>query len=287
MQKKSFIFIISFFAVAIFSGCNSSGSDKSAEADSTLKNSNTTMSDSITGLPVDYEGSGNSFKSFAAFKTGGTNLPVVLVVPEWWGVNDYTKSRVKQLAELGYFAMAVDMYGEGKSVQTPDSAGALATPFYKDAAMAQKHFDAALAKAKSFAEVDSTKIAAIGYCFGGGMVLNMARLGENLKGVVSFHGSLNGGLPAAAKNSISAAILVCHGEADSMVPAEDVTNFKKEMDDAGANYQFIGYPGAKHAFTNPGATAIGEKYNMDIAYNEAADKGSWEEMKTFLATVFK
>ena len=153
--------------------------------------------------------------------------------------------------------------------------------------MAKANFDAALAKVKTLPQADTSKIAAIGYCFGGSMVLNMARMGENLKGVVSFHGDLNVYGLSAKKDEVKPKVLVLHGEADSMVPADVVAAFKKEMDGAAVDYKFIGYPGAKHAFTNPGATAVGEKYKIDIAYNEAADKSSWEEMKTFLAGIFK
>lgn len=286
MKKNQLLFSLALVCAAAL-GCNSNSTQKEPGSDSLTAATTAADPSAITEVSVTYSGNGKNFKSIAAYKAGGENLPVVLVVPEWWGVNDYTKSRVKQLAALGYFAMAVDMYGDGKTAATPDSAGALATPFYKDPSMAQSHFDAALAKAKTFTQADTAKIAAIGYCFGGGMVLNMARLGTHLKGVASFHGSLNGGLPAPKKGSVIPAILVLHGEADSMVPAEDVSNFKKEMDNAGANYTFIGYPNAKHAFSNPNATAVGEKYKLDIAYNEAADKASWEELKTFLTTVFK
>ncbi|GAB3415979.1 dienelactone hydrolase family protein [Niabella aquatica] len=286
MKKNQLLFSLALACAAAF-GCNSNSSQKAPENDSLATIANAADSSAITEVNVEYSNGGKNFKSVAAYKAGGEHLPVVLVVPEWWGVNDYTKSRVKQLAALGYFAMAVDMYGEGKIAETPDSAGSLATPFYKDAFMAKSHFDAALAKAKTFTQADTAKIAAIGYCFGGGMVLNMARLGTNLKGVASFHGSLNGGLPAPQKGSVIPAILVLHGEADSMVPAKDVSNFKKEMDNAGAHYTFIGYPNAKHAFSNPNATVIGEKYKLDIAYNEVADKASWEALKTFLSTVFK
>lgn len=276
-------FSLSIIALSLLS-CNGNNNSKN-ESDSDAMS--TTDSTVITELAVDYSAGDQTFKSYAAYKEGGENLPVVLVVPEWWGVNDYTRSRVKQLAELGYFAMAVDMYGDGKTANDPATAGELATPFYKDAQLARKHFEAALEKAKSFNQVDSSKIAAIGYCFGGSMVLNMARLGLDLKGVVSFHGGLNGGLPPAQKGSIKAALLVLHGEADSMVPEEEVKAFKKEMDEAEVNYKFIGYPGAKHAFTNPNATAVGQKHNIDVAYDETADKASWEELVSFLSSVFQ
>lgn len=211
--------------------------------------------------------------------------PAVLVVHEWWGMNDYTKMRAKQLAELGYIAMAIDMYGNGKRADNPTDAQNLATPFYQDPQLAKSHFDAALNKLKTYAQVDQNNIGAIGYCFGGGVLLNLARMGEDLKGVVSFHGSLLG--TPADKNLLKAKILVCHGNDDKFVPPADVAQFKKQMDSIGADYTFKGYDGATHAFTNPNATAMGQKFNLPIAYNAAADTASWNEMKSFFNRIFK
>ena len=211
--------------------------------------------------------------------------PAVLVVPEWWGLNDYVKGRAKQLADLGYIAMAVDMYGNGKTVDNPEDAGKMATPFYQNPQMAKARFDAALAKLKSYAQADQSKIAAIGYCFGGAQVLNMARMGSDLKGVVSFHGNLVGVAPD--KNLLKADVLVCHGAADPFVPQSDVDKFKKQMDSIGAKYTFKAYEGATHAFTNPNATAVGEKFKIPIAYNVAADSASWNDMKSFFSNIFK
>ncbi|HEX5653842.1 MAG TPA: dienelactone hydrolase family protein, partial [Chitinophagaceae bacterium] len=211
--------------------------------------------------------------------------PAVVVIPEWWGLNDYIKGRAKKLAELGYIALAMDMYGDGKTADNPDSAGKLATPFYQKPQMAKARFDAALAKLRSYPQADSSKLAAMGYCFGGGMVLNLARLGENLKGVVSFHGSLLG--TPADKNLLKADILVCHGAADPFVPQSEVDQFKQQMDSIGARYTFKAYEGATHAFTNPNATAVGEKFKIPIAYNAAADTASWKDMKDFFNTIFK
>lgn len=211
--------------------------------------------------------------------------PVVMVVHEWWGLNDYTKSRVKQLAELGYLAFAVDMYGNGMTAGDPNLAGELATPFYKDPAMAKARFDAAMKKALSYPVADNSQVAAIGYCFGGTQVLNMALLGDPLKGVVSFHGGLE--TAPANKDLLKANILVCHGEADSFVPAEQVSAFRKKLDSIGAVYTFKGYPGATHAFTNPASTEVGKKFNMPISYNAAADTASWNEMKQFFNGIFK
>lgn len=211
-------------------------------------------------------------------------LPVVLVVPEWWGVTDYTKSRVKQLAELGYLALAVDMYGHGKIANNPQEAGAMATPFYQDPALTKARFSAALAQAKTYPQADTSRIAAIGYCFGGAVVLNIARMGVPLKGVVSFHGNLVGVPPT--KGGITADVLVCHGAADGFVPAAEVTKFKTQMDSVGAKYTFKEYADATHAFTNPGATELGKKFSLPLAYNEAADKGSWADMKDFFSKIF-
>lgn len=211
--------------------------------------------------------------------------PAILVVHEWWGLNDYTKMRARELAKLGYVAMAIDVYGNGKTADNPDSAGKYAMPFYKDPKMAKARIDAAIAKIKSYAQVDSTKIAAIGYCFGGGVLLNTARLGDELKGVVSFHGSLVG--TPANKDLLRTKILVCHGGADPFVPEKEVNQFKKQMDSIGADYSLKVYPDAVHAFTNPNATEMGKKFNMPISYNAAADSASWNDMKAFFATLFK
>ena len=151
--------------------------------------------------------------------------------------------------------------------------------------MAKMRFDAAVNKLKEYKEVDTTNMAGIGYCFGGGMLLNFARMGEGLKGVVSFHGSLIGA--PADKSLLKSKILVCHGADDQFVPADEVATFKHQMDSIGAVYTFKSYPGATHAFTNPDATAIGEKFKIPIAYNAAADTASWNEMKTFFTGLFK
>lgn len=227
-----------------------------------------------------------TMKGFIAYDDDNDKKrPAILVVHEWWGLNDYDKMRVRKLASLGYIAMAVDMYGDGKTADNPTDAGKLASPFYSDPIMAKNRLDAAITKLKTYPQVDPSKMAAIGYCFGGGVVLNAARLGEDVKGVVSFHGSLIG-VPAN-KQLLRAKILVCHGLDDQFVKKEDVDKFKHQMDSIGADYIFKAYPGATHAFTNPDATAIGKKFNMPIAYNAAADAASWNEMKAFFDKIFK
>ena len=211
--------------------------------------------------------------------------PAVLVIHEWWGLNDYAKMRVRELAKLGYIAMAVDMYGDGKMGDDPTAAQNLATPFYMKSETVKPIFDAALKKLKGFAQTDTTKIAAIGYCFGGAQVLNLAKMGEDLKGVVSFHGNLN--VVPANKGLLKAQILVCHGGADPFVPQTEVDQFKKQMDSIGAKYTLKVYEGATHAFTNPNATAMGEKFKLPIKYNAAADTASWKDMKDFFLQIFQ
>ena len=257
----------------------------------TNEDKNTTVtnedkSPAIVTESVTYSDDSVTMNGYVAFDSNSTGKrPVVFVVPEWWGLNEYAKRRARDLAELGYLAMAVDIFGNGKTADNPDSAGKLATPFYQDPQMAKSRFDAAVAQIMTHPRADSSRLAGIGYCFGGGMLLNFARLGQNLDGVVSFHGSLIG--TPANKDLLKAKLLVLHGADDPLVPRSEVDAFKKQMDSIGAAYTFKEYPGAVHAFTNPDATATGKKYGMPVAYNAAADSASWNEMKTFLADLFK
>ncbi|AJW62756.1 Carboxymethylenebutenolidase [Elizabethkingia miricola] len=239
----------------------------------------------IVAEDLTYSENGKTFKSFLAFdKIKPGKLPVVLIIPEWWGMNDYVKNRAKQLADSGYMAIAVDMYGEGKVADNPEDAGKLAKPFYGNADLAKQSFEAALKQIEKNEKADTGKVAAIGYCFGGAMALNMARINEPLKGVISFHGNLMTGVKPTT-NKIP--VLVLNGEDDTFVSKDEITSFKKQMDSAGVKYEFVNYPGAIHSFTNPDATAVGKKYKLKVAYNEAADKASWEEMITFFNKIFK
>lgn len=278
-MKQNFLLIFfTYFGIASLTSCGSQ-TDSHAQDD---KNTSANMKEQT----VNYNADTVKMEGFVVYDDGNDKKrPAVLVVPEWWGLNEYAKGRARQLANLGYVAMAVDLYGNGAIADDPETAKKLSGPFYQDAQMAKSRFDAALAKIKSFSQVDTNNIAAIGYCFGGSQVLNAAKLGDNLKGVVSFHGNL-AGVPAD-KSLLKAKILVCHGEADQFVKPEEVANFKKQMDSIGAVYTFKSYPGATHAFTNPNATATGKKFTMPIEYNAAADSASWKEMKHFFSVIFK
>ncbi len=211
--------------------------------------------------------------------------PGVLVVHEWWGHNDYTRKRARMLAELGYTALAVDMYGDGKTADHPDDAGKFSSAVGGNPPLAKARFDAALDTLKLQPTVDNNNIAAIGYCFGGGILLGMARMGTDIDGVVSYHGSVATRSPAN-KGDIKTRILVFNGADDPFVKAEQIEAFKKEMESAGADYKFVNYPGAVHGFTNPEADSLGKKFNLPLAYNEKADKDSWQQTQAFFEEIF-
>ena len=204
----------------------------------------------------------------------------VLVFHEWWGLNDYIRGRAAKLAGLGYTALAADMYGNGRVAANAEEANSLMTSALGDIAGTEARLDAALELLRSQDSVGDSKLAAIGYCFGGALVLHAARTGRPLAGVVSFHGSL-GSFHKPAPGSVQTRILVCHGAEDALVPQEDITAFRKEMDEAGASYEFKAYSGALHGFTNPEATAKGKEFGLPLAYNEAVDNESWQDMQNF------
>jgi len=250
-----------------------------------------------TSLPVNFKEGKTTYQGDLYLpKDAKGKLPLVVVVHEWWGKNEYPKMRAQKIAdELGYAALAVDLYGQAKTVETPKEAGELAGPFYQNPMMGvariRGFITEAIAKAKtsSAAEIDPSRLAVIGYCFGGAQALNFARAGSlpggaRLLATVAFHANLSSSLKGDEK--ISSKVLVLHGEADSFVKEDEVKAFKAEMKARQAELKFVGYPGAVHAFTNPKATAIGEKYHIPIAYNEKADSGSWKEMVAFLKSSF-
>ena len=278
MKRYTLISVCCFAFALLLVSCNNEDNNKEADKTEvkTPKIKEETVTYSIDSLNM------NNYVAFDENVEG--KRPAVLVIHEWWGLNDYTKRRAKMLAELGYVAMAVDMYGNGRIGNDPGAAQNLAMPYYQHPDMAKKIFDRAVEELRKNPNVDQTKMAGIGYCFGGGMLLNFVRMGEPLNGIVSFHGSLLG--TPANKDLTKAEILVCHGEADSFVNAE-VAPFKKQMDSIGKSYTFKSYPGATHAFTNPDATETGKKFKMPIEYNAAADSASWNDMKEFFGRIFK
>ncbi len=241
----------------------------------------------VRGGAVEYTSGEATLKGYVAYDDSfSEKRPGVLVVHEFWGLNEYARKRARMLAELGYVALAVDMYGDGKGSEHPDEARKFATEIRKNMDLGRSRFLAAVDVIKGHKYVDPDRIGAIGYCFGGGIVLQMARDGVDLKGVASFHGALATSAPAKA-GSVKAKILVLHGEDDNFITPEQVEEFKKEMESAGADFRFISYPGATHGFTNPEADENAKKYNMKIGYNAEADAKSWAKMKKFFKKVFK
>lgn len=235
---------------------------------------------------VQYRANGVTLNGYLAWDANQpTSRPGVMVVHEWWGQTDYIRARARMLAELGYTGFAVDMYGNGKTAANPTEAGKLMTEVLDNMNEGYARFTAAREQLEAHPGTDPTRTAAIGYCFGGAVVLEMARRGLDLKGVASFHGNLATQRPAKP-DTIKARILVLHGADDVLIPQEQVDAFKTEMRTARAQMTFIGYPGALHGFTNPAATENGKKYGLPLAYNEAVDKKSWNELRTFLKEVF-
>lgn len=209
--------------------------------------------------------------------------PGVLVVHQWMGLSENEKMRADMLAELGYIALATDVYGQGVRPANTEEAGATAGIYYQDRKLFRARLQAGLQALKQVEGVDTDRVAAIGYCFGGGGVLELARSGAELAGVVSFHGSLDTPLPAE-EGAIKGKILVCHGAVDPHVKPEAVRGFVDEMEAVGADYQLIMYAQAVHAFTQKGA---GEDPSRGVAYNARADRRSWQHMRLFLDEIFK
>jgi dienelactone hydrolase len=208
-------------------------------------------------------------------------------VHEWWGITKHVHEEARKLAAQGYTAFIADMYGDGKTADNPKDAGALSGAVRKDPAVMQSRFNAAKATLSKHPTVDAKKIAAIGFCFGGSVVLDMARAGSDLAGVAAFHAGLGAAGPQAAPGKVKAKVLVLNGADDPFIKPDSVDAFKKEFDAAKVDYRYINYPGAVHASTNPEATEKGKQFNLPLAYNADADKQSKAEMAKFLAQSLK
>jgi len=227
---------------------------------------------------IEYTHNGITFDGYLAWDDKGSNpRPGVMVIHEWKGLESYAKMRTEQLAALGYIAFAADLYGKGVRPTTNEDAGAQAGKLRSDRSLMRERARASLEVLASQPGVDRSRLACIGYCFGGGAALELARSGTDLRGVVSFHGNLDTPDLTDAKN-IKAKVLVLHGASDPVVSAEAMALFQKEMTDAKVDWQLVAYGGAVHAFTNPNA---GERYHP------VAAQRSWEAMKTFFNEIFK
>lgn len=243
------------------------------------------MSVAIHTETIHYSTGDTKLKAYLARPDDGAQYPGVMVVHEWWGLNDYPKRRAEMLAEQGYTAMAIDMYGEGKTADTPDEAAGLMQAVLGDAEAGPARFQAALLELRNHAHCNELPISAIGYCFGGAVVLAMARAELDLASVASFHGSLQTESPAQP-DAVKARILVCHGNDDAMIPVDHVEAFRAEMDAANAAYEFVGYDGAGHGFSNTAADEKNAKFGLPVAYDENADTDSWSRLLKMLHELY-
>jgi len=268
MKKLSLIAIV--FSIAFFISCSETQEQKT----------------DFAGQEVEYISEGTILKGFLVYdKKIEGKRPGVLVVHEWWGHNDYARKRARMLAELGYTALAVDMYGDGKKADHPEDAQKFAGAIFSNVKTGEERFLAAYNFLKEQETVDTNNIAAVGYCFGGSVVLHMARIGMDLKAVISFHGGIQAITPAE-EGKVKAFILVCNGADDPFVTQEQIDAFKTEMENAKVQYEFVNFEDAVHSFTSPAADSLGKKFNMPFAYNEKADEESWQEMKKVFSRVF-
>jgi dienelactone hydrolase len=238
----------------------------------------------IEGRQIDYQIEGKPFSGYLALPKGSNKVPSVLVVHEWWGHNEYARYRARELAKLGYAAFALDVYGDGKTAYDPKHAEHLMLGAI-DSGKIQQRFETALQVLQSEPRVDKDKIAAIGYCFGGSVVLTMALLDEPLKAVVSFHGAF-ALIPAIQPTRVKTNVLILHGSEDKFAPIDLVKKFETKLKAVHAAYQVVIYPGAKHGFTDPDANRIAEMHGAPVGYNPDADAKSWLAMqKLFTATL--
>jgi dienelactone hydrolase len=238
---------------------------------------------------IDYESGGVVLRGSLAYDDAlPGRRPGLLVVHEWSGLNEHARHSARRLAEAGYVALALDMYGEARQAHRPREALMLSTEIRTNLPLMRARFDAARDLLRTQPNVDPTRVGAIGYCFGGGVVLEMARAGENLRGVVSVHGVLDTTAPAKA-GAVTADVLVLTGGADPYVTKDQVDELDRELKSAGARYKIVTYPGVKHSFTNPAAKEYGGKqFDMPAdEYNADADQRSWSELLAFLERVMK
>jgi dienelactone hydrolase len=238
----------------------------------------------IVSRPVEYKQGGAVLEGWSVYDSSiSGRRPAVLVVHQWKGLGDYEKKRAEMLARLGCNVFAADIYGKGVRPQSPAEAGAQAGKYKNDRALLRARVRAGLEVLARHELTDPKRMAAIGYCFGGTAVLELARSGADLAGVVSFHGGLSSPTPADARN-IKAKVLALHGGDDPNVPPQEVAAFEDEMRQAGVDWQLVAYGGAVHAFTDWDA---GHDNSRGVAYNEKADRRSWEAMRQFFAELFK
>jgi len=242
----------------------------------------------INETPVTYNDGETTMKGFVVYDTAKKGKrPGIVMVHEWWGITKHMHNEARRLAGQGYTAFLADMYGDARTAGNPKDAGALSAAVMKNPQVMEARFNAAREQLAKQPTVDPTRIGAVGYCFGGAVVLNMARAGADLAGVVGFHASLGLNTPAPAPGTVKAKMLVLNGADDPFVKKEEYATLKADMDGAKADYRVIEYPGAVHAFTNPEATALGKKFNLPLRYDAKVNKEAEGDASKFFAAIFK
>jgi dienelactone hydrolase len=242
----------------------------------------------IKETPVTYSDGEATMKGFVVYDDARKGKrPGIVMVHEWWGITKHMHDEARRLARQGYTAFIADMYGDAKTADNPRDAGALSGSVMKNTQVMESRFNAAREQLAKQPTVDPDRIGAVGYCFGGAVVLNMARAGADLDGVVGFHASLGLNTPAPAPGAVKAKVLILNGADDPFVKKEQYQTLKADMDAAKADYRVVEYPGAVHAFTNPEATALGKKFNLPLRYDAKVNKQAEDEASKFFAGVFK
>jgi dienelactone hydrolase len=238
--------------------------------------------------PVTYTDGQTTMKGFVVYDDATTaKRPGIIMVHEWWGITPHIHNEARKYAQQGYTAFIADMFGDARTADNPKDAGALSGSVMKDPKAMESRFNAARAQLAKHASVNPQLVGAVGYCFGGAVVLNMARTGTDLAAVAGFHASLGLNTPAPAPGTVKAKILVLNGADDPFVKREQYDTFKKDLDAAKADYRVIEYPGAVHAFTNPEATELGKKFNLPLRYDAKVDEEAKAEAAKFFAANLK
>ncbi|WP_426442597.1 dienelactone hydrolase family protein [Bradyrhizobium genosp. P] len=238
--------------------------------------------------PVTYSDGEATMKGFVVYDDAtAAKQPGIVMVHEWWGITKHIHDEARNFAQQGYTVLIADMYGDAKTADNPKDAGALSSSVMKTPSVMEQRFNAARDQLAKQASVDPKRIGAVGYCFGGAVVLNMARAGADLAAVAGFHASLGLNTPAPAPGAVKAKILIMNGADDPFVKPEQYAVLKKDFDAAKVDYRIIEYPGAVHAFTNPEATELGKKFNIAIRYDAKADQESKAEAAKFFAADLK
>ena len=247
----------------------------------------TTANAATQSQEVKYSSGGVQLTGFLAYDDDVKGKrPGILVVHEWWGHNEHARERASMLSKLGYTALAIDMYGDGKLANHPDKAGEFMNAAFANWEASQAIFKEAKKILQAHETVDAKRIGAIGFCFGGAVSLRIARSGENLDGVVAFHSALPN-QPPVSKGKVTASVLVINGAEDPFLTSDQVGTFVKEMADANADFTYMSLKGIKHSYTNRMADEFSKKFNLPaLKYDKQADRRSWAAMENFFQRVF-